>query len=77
MQKCIRGLCGIIAAASVLTGMPAMAAELPDSAQVDVQDEDDDEGFSVLITDITAEMAANYALNHALKFGHDDFMAGV
>lgn len=81
MQKRIRGLCGVIAAASVLTGMPVMAAELPDAAQVDVQevrdDEDDKEGFSVLITDITAEMAANYALNHALKFGHDDFTAGV
>lgn len=77
MKRCIRGLCGVIAVANVLVCIPVMAAGYDADLPEVVQDDDSDEEFSIAITDITAEMAANYALNHALKFGHDDFTAGI
>lgn len=73
MKRCIRGLCSIVAIASILTSMPVMAAENDvDLAQENLQETDGgNEVIGIRITDITAEMASNYALNRAVDMGHD------
>lgn len=73
MKRCIRGLCSIVATASILTSMPVMAAENDvDLVQEDLQETDDgNEVIGIRITDITAEMASNYALNRAADMSHD------